>query len=582
MNEPHKIVRQTLDIQVFEDKDVYNLQTKVRDVYYEQLLPILNAQFDQIAPEGTTIKIDRLEIDLGEISVHSLDYSLKQELENIVAEYVYPIKEEIKAGHKKGSTVVGSNQEKIEWTLEKGKMSVLEALKVFLKTGVLPWGASKTIQEENNGLAGISALIQFCLEKYPDQLTRFLKENYRARTIQQRVFHHFSTIQIRELISMDHATRLKMQERELQLLVNEALSVADTTLSEASSKMKSIWWQIFIALQEMPTTDSSLTLFPSISWALKNEGIHTFSVAFILKKWSESPTELPVLKKLWETSGVPVTSLVKNQKWLDFTETQIKNKNPEIETAFQALQKRQNILLTRGALVSELKEFNTFWEQFVKISQEENKLTTEQIQRMKQQQEMLENTAERVAESSDIQEDSGENELQKSLEEGIAVNNAGLIILATYLPFLFDHLGWVDEERKLLPDAQEKALALTHFLVYDNEEIDESQLTLNKILLGIDLDEPIVNDYELNEEEKAEGMNLLEVVVQRWEALGKGTTPGGLQVSFLQRSGLLYLEEDQYLLRVERKTLDILLDRIPWTIATVKLNWMDKILLTEW
>ncbi|HEV2830338.1 MAG TPA: contractile injection system tape measure protein, partial [Hanamia sp.] len=62
------------------------------------------------------------------------------------------------------------------------------------------------------------------------------------------------------------------------------------------------------------------------------------------------------------------------------------------------------------------------------------------------------------------------------------------------------------------------------------------------------------------------------------------TPSQGLQETFLQRNGkLIFNETDGYWkLVVERKAVDILLDRIPWGFSYVQLPWMKYALITEW
>ena len=49
------------------------------------------------------------------------------------------------------------------------------------------------------------------------------------------------------------------------------------------------------------------------------------------------------------------------------------------------------------------------------------------------------------------------------------------------------------------------------------------------------------------------------------------------------RPGMLAVDADgDWLLRVEARTVDILLDQLPWGVSLVKLPWMDRLLRVEW
>ncbi|HVY70653.1 MAG TPA: contractile injection system tape measure protein, partial [Verrucomicrobiae bacterium] len=67
-------------------------------------------------------------------------------------------------------------------------------------------------------------------------------------------------------------------------------------------------------------------------------------------------------------------------------------------------------------------------------------------------------------------------------EDAIYIRNAGLVILAPYVPMLFRRLVLADDERLLkLPTA----LSLLHYLVFGVEECAEWDLVLNKLFCGV-------------------------------------------------------------------------------------------------
>jgi hypothetical protein len=51
----------------------------------------------------------------------------------------------------------------------------------------------------------------------------------------------------------------------------------------------------------------------------------------------------------------------------------------------------------------------------------------------------------------------------------------------------------------------------------------------------------------------------------------------------LLRPGKLIRKEDgDWLLQVESRTFDVLLEHLPWGISMIKLPWMKKMLWVEW
>lgn len=168
-------------------------------------------------------------------------------------------------------------------------------------------------------------------------------------------------------------------------------------------------------------------------------------------------------------------------------------------------------------------------------------------------------------------------------DEGILIDNAGIVLLGVYLPAFFQALHLTDGRAFISTEDQYRAVHLLHFLATSVEQPEEPVLVLPKLLCGLPLEEPVPLDVHLSEVEKNESVDLLKAVVQNWPVL-KNTSPDGLRSGFLQRSGLLSHQENQsvWLLRPERMGQDLLLERLPWSISVIKLPWMAEAVQVEW
>ncbi|QIL74990.1 contractile injection system tape measure protein [Hymenobacter sp. HDW8] len=163
--------------------------------------------------------------------------------------------------------------------------------------------------------------------------------------------------------------------------------------------------------------------------------------------------------------------------------------------------------------------------------------------------------------------------------EAIYVDDAGLVLLHPFLPRFFEQLGVVENELLVQPA---RALALLHYLATGAGTTPEYELGLPKILCGMALETPLGEAVELSETEQAESMALLEAVVQHWQAL-KHTSPAGLRATFLQRPGKLSRRPPhEWLLQVEQRGPDILLESLPWNMGVLRLPWMPGLLWVEW
>lgn len=159
--------------------------------------------------------------------------------------------------------------------------------------------------------------------------------------------------------------------------------------------------------------------------------------------------------------------------------------------------------------------------------------------------------------------------------------NAGVILLHPFLNTLFKQLGFLKGSTFKNKSSKNKAVLLLHFLATGDENIPEYEMVLPKLLCEIPSNLPLDHTLKISNKEKKEALNLLKVVIEHWGALGS-TSPEGLQEGFLRREGKLEKEQMGWKLYVEQKTIDILLDRLPWNLSMIKLPWMNEILKVEW
>lgn len=156
-----------------------------------------------------------------------------------------------------------------------------------------------------------------------------------------------------------------------------------------------------------------------------------------------------------------------------------------------------------------------------------------------------------------------------------------MVILGGYLARLFAMLNYTADGAFVSPQASERAAHLLQWMVDGSLASEEHHLVLNKLLCGLALDTPLVQDVVLSEHELDTARGLLEAVIAHWRALGS-TSVAGLRQTFLQREGRLWHEGPAWRLRVAPSAFDMLLDRLPWGLSTVKFPWMTEVLHVEW
>ena len=168
--------------------------------------------------------------------------------------------------------------------------------------------------------------------------------------------------------------------------------------------------------------------------------------------------------------------------------------------------------------------------------------------------------------------------------EVFTVNNAGLCLLAPWFVRLFDLLGYLDKGKKQFRNTASKvrAVYLLQYIVCGEErEWRETELAFNRLLTALPGNVPLPQRLHLTEEERQTADGMVQGVKANWPQMD-GTSVEGFRDSFLARKGTLEQEEEHWMLDVEEKAYDILLETIPWGFRQLRLPWLKKYVQVEW
>ncbi|MCD6063155.1 MAG: hypothetical protein K0R82_1066 [Flavipsychrobacter sp.] len=172
-------------------------------------------------------------------------------------------------------------------------------------------------------------------------------------------------------------------------------------------------------------------------------------------------------------------------------------------------------------------------------------------------------------------------ERTESPQTSFTISNAGLVILFPYLQMFFSEMGLVRGEEFTNTAAQLKAVQVLQYLATGTLKTPEHLLALNKVMCGIDIAMPCPGRLRLTTIQKQTCDVLLNAVVTNWPAL-KNTSIGVLQETFLRRNGALKKDGDNWVLHVERKGVDVLIDELPWGFGVVKFPWNEYFVHVQW
>ncbi|OYQ36200.1 hypothetical protein CHU95_05265 [Niveispirillum lacus] len=163
----------------------------------------------------------------------------------------------------------------------------------------------------------------------------------------------------------------------------------------------------------------------------------------------------------------------------------------------------------------------------------------------------------------------------------LKIANAGLVLLQSYLPILFDRLGLVRDQHFVSVDAQQRAVLALQVLATGFAEAEEPFLVLNKVLCGLQPADPVPVRADFTATDRAMMDSLLQAVIGHWPRCGASSLDG-FRGNWLVRDGVLSDSTDHWNLTVQRRAYDLLLIQSPFSYAVIKLPWMAKALYVTW
>lgn len=164
------------------------------------------------------------------------------------------------------------------------------------------------------------------------------------------------------------------------------------------------------------------------------------------------------------------------------------------------------------------------------------------------------------------------------------IDNAGLCLLSAWFLRLLSMLDYLNEARKDIKDTKSRirAIFLLQYLTCQEEkEYQETELVFNRLLVGLPMHISLPKRLELTAEEKQIADSLLSAVKAHWPKMN-GTSMKGFLQSFVTRTGRLEEQDEKWVLTVDDKAFDILLDSIPWGFRQIRLPWLKKYIQVKW
>ncbi|MBL7775627.1 MAG: hypothetical protein JNK89_06460 [Saprospiraceae bacterium] len=537
MSAPHTIGRQVLQVQTDRFAHAAQLQQALSQAFWARMAPTLERVFDRHAGPGQWLQIDRLEIDLGPIEPAWLDQS---KLETLLFEKA------------EAALLEALKNTRLETSPARtGPQRHFDLWLYWLLRGTLPWSAAAPAADWRADVLKIlraepaaMARLRDVLRQYPQPLRRLVLQHEPAFL---KSVLEFSSGQAQG------AFAALVQE------VKTALAGPRSGVDAAARRALEIWlWETALRETVVLQRPWAAEQFPRLLEA----GSPLLAAVPALKKVVErKKSAFPALRALLE-QGPPAR--VERPSGTE-AEKPLKPDPAQRPSSPVQPELSQQTARPKASDPAETPPPPPFSE----------KSATTRPAPEAEQREVFPNPPENTRRS----------ELpDAALAEapgGYFVQQAGLVLLHPFLQRFFSKFELLDGPEFRDETARHRAVLLLQALAGGDIGSPDFNLVLPKFLCALPVNQPLDHTLTPTPEEREEADRLLQAAIDHWGALG-ATSPGGLREGFLQRPGKLEHTDTGWHLQVERRTLDILLDRLPWNLSLVKLPWMPELLRVDW
>jgi hypothetical protein len=168
-----------------------------------------------------------------------------------------------------------------------------------------------------------------------------------------------------------------------------------------------------------------------------------------------------------------------------------------------------------------------------------------------------------------------------SKQEGVAIRNAGIVLLNNYILLLLERLDLVEENKFKNEECQLQGVHYLQYLVTGLSKTEESFLPLNKLLCGLPLVTPVADGIEITDNQKNLIAGLINAAISYWPSIGS-ISVDGFRGNWLVRDGFLVEMEERWELTVDKRVYDILINKSSFSFSIIKYPWMLKPLHVIW
>ena len=490
-------------------ENAFEIQNEISSIYNSRIVPVLDEICQQFSAKDSVIKLDKLEIDLGSVSLENLE-------EELVEKPRKHFREALSNLVRQAELDPGSTVNKISRSTSK-----LELLDYFLQTGTLPWWADRS------AVSDLEGIFRELIKQSPEEIKALIIRGTQDEDFRLRLIYQFS-----ESLLSDMVRLLEPQFADFILDISDDLQRIHKTVPFSildDLEFSQLLW------------DSVLLYVTDKDRSFKDEKSFVEYLFQKITAKDEVSYEVFILSISENISKLTKTGMLLNSPLLGLIE-----------------QLKEDVIIS-GKTHEKKPEAKRKYEDVKKPPVQKSKV--ESIIDDEQPEQLLADREEQVSE--------------------IYIENAGLVLLWQFLPGFFKRLKFIEDNKFTGKKTAHKAAHLLQYLVTGKVENPEYLMVINKILCGLDVSEPVNKGFRISKTQKSEAISLVKSAIKNWSILKK-TSVDGFREAFLQRAGVLKRQDNGWLLQVERKSYDIILEKLPWSISIIKLPWMKEIIHVEW
>lgn len=583
----HIIQKQILEIQGATPENRQYWEEHIRKVQKDRIIPLLQEVFDKVSNHNVHIRLDSLEVTIPP----KITFKEQEELKTSL---VQQIQDQIVRQNHSGR----SSQSPTE--------TYQEGFSFFLQHGYFPWWVDRTQTDF------LQKAKQTFLALPIKQIKTLSVKWLSTASICRRLIAHFTEDELRKLANAHF--QAEIPERIFQFIQKLA--------SNYPHKRVSIWYEYF-SLQSLqgwvhyPETLSLWTYANKLENTL-NYPVFTFT-SIVSKEGLAKEARKDLIAILGQHSA---NTFEYAPLWLDLqdlaTQTSIQEKDlvPLYKKGFHSLRLLALLLkqLEVGSssrvlplLTSLVKKLSSSWKnewetyhRHVAVSHSKEPhihtlegLLTILIQKGKAYafikkygpdcletliKERLYSGSKRTSTSAQVPK----RKAPSLADDSIPVSNAGIVLLAPFIPTLFQKAGLIEKGNFISDESIQKAISLLYYLAKGELRGEEQDYLFMKLLCTGHMDIPLDYELDIQQEELTEADQMLEAVCLHGKTAWGNMSAPSIRKLFIHRTGLLTVDPYQWSLQVERKDEDILLGKVPWGFQHVRFSWLHKTISVEW